>query len=115
MNPVNYNSLIIFAAIGVILPFIVDLVTNRLSDGRIKALILLLLATISSALTELFTVLNNGGTWSDWDWRAALFGILLTFVTAVSTFFGALRPMKISGADGKIQQSLPSGIGKPHS
>lgn len=112
MTAVNYNALLISLVIGIVIPFLVDIITKKLAGGPIKTLVLLLLSLITGALTELFTVLNNGGTWSDWDWQSALFLIIITFVSAVTSFFGALKPAGLAGANGAVQNAIPGGVGK---
>jgi len=108
----NYNALLISMVIGVVIPLIVDLVTKRFTSGPVKSLTLLFLSLLTGALTELFNVLNAGGTWSDWDWQSALFLVLTTLISSVTSFFGLLKPLGASGANGAVQTALPGGVGK---
>lgn len=69
------------ALIGVVLPILVGLVTKYSTSSSVKAVLLLALSATSSFLTEWQADEN-------FVFSQALFGTVLTFVTAVAMRFG---------------------------
>lgn len=94
-------------AIGITLPMLTGLVTNRMASGTVKSITLLALSAAGGTLLAWqaspneFTVGGVGLLWAT------------QFVTAVSTHFGALKQLGVTGADGIIQRKVPQGIGGP--
>lgn len=89
------------------IPFVVDLVTRRFSDGRVKALAVAVLAIITALVQE---ILEAGGSISFADLAGK-------FVTAVVTAYVmhnyVWEPARLTGDRGVIQKNLPDGIGNP--
>jgi ABC-type antimicrobial peptide transport system permease subunit len=92
--------------VGAVLPMVTALVTHKLADSSVKALVLVLLSIVAGWLTELQ---KNGGSFQLWP---TVVNILITFATAVVTHFGLLQPLHVTGSDGMIQKVVPGGIGK---
>lgn len=85
------------ACVGVVLPLLVGLVTKEVHSSNIKAILLALLTGISGFLSEWLVALNGG---TAFQWQTALFTWLLTFIVAVGTHYGFLKPV---GATAKVQ------------
>lgn len=81
--------------IGVVLPLLVGLVTNRTTHAGVKATLLAGLALATNLLTELLASINAGTTF---DLGTALVAGLGTFVVAVSTHYGLLKPTGVSAS-----------------
>lgn len=86
---------LISAVVGVLLPIVVAVVTDRVARPGVKAVVLLALAAVTSFLTEWLVALNSAATF---DWSQAGFGVLLTFVVAVAMHLGLWRNVGASGA-----------------
>lgn len=91
--------------VATILPAVVAFVTKRYANTA-GALTLLFLSVISGWLTSL-----NATPDHSFDLKTAVVAIVTTFITAVVTHFGLLKPVGVTGANGIIQQAIPSGIG----
>lgn len=78
---------------GVILPVLVGLVTTRVTHGGVKAGLLAVLSVATNIFTELGESLINETTY---DLGTALVAGLGTFVIAVSTHYGLLKPTGVS-------------------
>lgn len=89
-----------------VLPFLVDLVTRRFADGRIKAGVLTLFAFLTVVLQE---ALEAGGSMSVADLAGK-------FVTALVTAFVAhqyvWKPLRVTGDRGAIEKAVPAGVGR---
>lgn len=92
--------------LSVFLPMIVALVTKQVASGTLKSIVLLALAAVTGTLT---TIQANGGTF---DWKAALTATIISFIVAVGTHFGLLKPTGVTGSEGAIQTAVPGGLGK---
>ena len=99
------NAFLLTVAVGAVLPALVAVVTNRWASSQLKSIILLLLTAAASVLNPI--VGNN-----DVNWRTVATTFVVTFGSAVLTYYGALKPLNIAGTDGKIQTAIPGGIGK---
>lgn len=88
------------------LPFIVDLITRRFSDGRLKAGVLSVLAIITATIQE---VVIRGGDATLPDLIGTIFAALV--VAWVSHKF-AWEPARLTGDRGAVQRRSPSGIGQ---
>jgi len=97
----------VFVLVGLVLPVLVDLVTNQLASGAVKSIVLLALSLVSGLLTAFLQALNAG---IPFDWATAGYGAAVTFVCGVVSFFGLTSPLGISGKDGAIQQAIPRGL-----
>lgn len=87
------NVLMLLA--GVILPVLVGLVTTKATNPGAKAMLLAVLAVLTSLVTELITALQAGETY---NLGLALLLGLGTFIVAVSTHYGLLKPTGVSAA-----------------
>lgn len=101
-------SLAVFIGLGILLPFLVDLVTKKLASGAVKSSVLLALSLIAGVLTEFLGALTAD---RPFDWSTAGYGAVTAFITGVAAFFGFLSPFGISGSSGIIQAAVPAGIG----
>ena len=81
--------------LGVILPVLVGLVTTRATSPGAKAVLLAALSVATSLLTELIGALQAGTVY---NLGLALILGLGTFIIAVSTHYGLLKPTGVSTA-----------------
>jgi hypothetical protein len=86
---------LITSLVGVVLPILVAVVTDRVAHPGLKSVVLLALAALSSFLTEWLVALNGGASF---DWSQAAYGVLMTFTVAVAAHFGLWRNVGASGA-----------------
>jgi hypothetical protein len=92
--------------IAVVLPALVALVTKQVASPNIKAVLLLLFAAIAGTFTS---IQANGGTF---DLKDAAVATILTFVIAVGSHFGLLKPLSLTGSAGAIQMKTANfGVG----
>lgn len=105
---------LISALVGTLLPILVAVVTDRVARPGVKAVVLLVLAAVSSFLTAWLVALNGGQAF---DWSQAGFGVLITFVIAVAMHLGLWRNVGASGADSPVAalglNSRPTGLDGP--
>lgn len=87
------NVLMLLA--GVVLPVLVGLVTTKTTSPGAKAVLLAVLAVLTSVLTELIAALQSG---TPYNLGLALLLGLGTFIVAVSTHYGLLKPTGVSAA-----------------
>ncbi len=99
---------VISALVGTVLPILVALVTSRVASGAVKAVALLVLAAVTSFLSEWLVALNDG---TAFDASQAGFGVLLTFVAAVAFHFGLWKPADVTGSNGSAAKL---GVGGRH-
>lgn len=95
-------------AVSVVLPILVALITARVADGTVKALVLLVLATLSGLGTA---VLDAQATGQAVDLSQLAFDALASFVLAVAWHFGLLKPANVTGSTGVVQVKVPGGVG----
>lgn len=81
--------------LGVVLPVLVGLVTTKATSAGSKAVLLAVLAVVTSLLTELVTALQTETTY---NLGLALVLGIGTFIVAVSTHYGLLKPTGVSAA-----------------
>lgn len=86
--------------LGVVLPVLVGLVTTRATSAGRKAVLLAGLSVVTSMLTELVAALQAG---TIYNLGLALLLGLGTFIVAVATHYGLLKPTGVSTA---AQRSL---------
>lgn len=102
-------SLVVFALIGLVLPFLVDLVTKKLASGALKQTVLLVLSLVSSVLVAYLGALNSG---TSFDWVVAGTGAFISFITGVATFLG-LNQTPVLGRNSVVSNPTAAfGIGK---
>lgn len=102
MLSVTMLQMIFYVAI----PLVVDLVTRRFTNEKIKAGVVAVLALLAATVQEVIEA-GEGIT---------LAGLVAKFVTALVTTYVThkylLKPAGVTGDTGAIQRSLPKGIGK---
>lgn len=104
--PTNGGELILYIALGFVLPSLVALVTKRLASGQVKSVVLIALSVVGSMLTEL---VQTG--LDDFNWKTTLSRAVTLFYIAVGTHFGILKGT-LTGSNGKLAQVVPDkGIG----
>lgn len=81
--------------LGVVLPVLVGLVTTRATSAGRKAVLLAALSVVTSLLTELIGALQAGTVY---NLGLALVLGLGTFIVAVATHYGLLKPTGVSVA-----------------
>ena len=84
--------------ISVVLPVLVGLVTTRVTNAGVKAVLLLALSTLNGFLVELAGPHDAG-----YSWQTAAVLALVSFATGVLAHFGLWKP---TGVSGKAQDSL---------
>jgi hypothetical protein len=89
----------------IFLPWVVDLVTKRWADGKVKSAVLAVLAIVATLVQE---AMLSGGTFSIADYLGKL-------VTALATAFlfhqYVWQPIGITGDKGIIMKAVPAGVG----
>jgi hypothetical protein len=96
---VNLNSAYwLGLIISVVLPVLVGLVTTRITNAGVKAVLLLALSTANGFLVELAGPHDAG-----YSWQTAAVLALVSFGTGVLAHFGLWKP---TGVSGKAQDSL---------
>lgn len=102
---VTLNVGLLEFVVYIFLPWIVDLVTKRWADGRVKSAVLAILAIFTTLVQE---VLLGGGTFSIADFLGKL-------ITALATAFlfhqYVWKPLGVTGDDGAILKAIPVGVG----
>jgi len=83
-------ALIIGLLVSTVLPLLVGLVTTRVTNGGIKAVLLAGLALVTALLTELGVAVSNGETY---DLGRGLLIAIPTFLIAVGMHFGLWKPV----------------------
>ncbi len=86
-------ALIIGLLVSTILPILVGLVTTRVTNGGIKAVVLAGLAAITGLLTELLASIQAGTTY---DLGSGLILALTAFLVAVAMHFGLWKPTTVA-------------------
>lgn len=94
--------------VNIVLPALVALVTARLAHPGLKAVVLLFLSAVSGFLTSWLDAENGAHLFVP---SQVAFTVLTGFAVAVLAHFGLLSPLAITGRDGAIQTSVPSGLG----
>lgn len=93
--------------LAVILPMLTALVSARFANSSVKTLVLLALTIIATGLQ---TVFDDGGRFEAGDFVT---NAAVQFLMAVGFHFGLLKPTGVTGANGKVAQSVPAGVGGP--
>lgn len=91
--------------IGTLLPVLTALVTKRFAPGWWKGLTLLVLSVLAGWLTSL------QATGGEFEVKAAVSSIFISFVTAVSLHLGLLKQLNITGKDGVVARTVSAGLG----
>lgn len=94
--------------INVLLPIVVALVTSRVADGAVKALVLLVLSAATGLLTSWYAAADAGVAF---DLNAAAFTTMTGLVVAIAAHFGVWKPTGVTGSGGVVQLRAPAGIG----
>ena len=107
MLDLNWLTLVL----GLGLPMLVALATNRLAHAGLKAAVLGVLAAIGGIGNELYSV---GGVLAGFAWSAALANAVSVFLIAVGLHYGLLKPTGVTGSTGTLQTgALSGGLGGP--
>jgi len=80
--------------VTVILPLLVGLVTTRVTGAGVKAVILLVLATVKTVVEAWIAA----GAGVDWDFVPVLYNAVVNFGIAVAIHFGLWKPTGASTA-----------------
>ncbi|WP_256789798.1 hypothetical protein [Frankia sp. AvcI1] len=100
----NIGSLLITAAVAVVIPWLTGLLAARHAPAGLKSVLTVVLNAASGILVEV-------GADPGYDWQhAAVFG-LEGFVVATAAHYGLWRPAGVTGVDGLIQRAVPAGLG----
>lgn len=74
---------------GTILPILVGIVTKEVASGAVKATILALLSAVTGLVNG---AINADGVFT----KEAVIAAAVTWVTAVATYYGFLKPTEVS-------------------
>jgi hypothetical protein len=89
-----------------VIPFVVDFVTRRFTNERVKAGIAAILAILTAVIQE---TINAGE-------GISLTGLAAKFLVALMTIYAAhkyvWKPIGLTGNTGAIQKAVPTGVGK---
>lgn len=99
------RELAVSLAVGFLIPAAVAFVTKRLGSNTLKSGVLVALSALSAVLVQATTT-------NDYNVNTLLTGFFVTFISAVSSHYGFLKPVGITGTDGAIQTVFPGGVGK---
>jgi hypothetical protein len=95
---------LISLVVGTLLPILVAVITDRVAQGAVKAIVLLGLAALTSFLSSWLVALNGG---LPFDFAQAAFGVLITFIVAVAVHFGFWKPVNLTGSQGQLAKVGP--------
>ncbi len=101
----NIGSLLITAAVAVVIPWLTGLLAARHAPAGLKAGLTVLLNAAAGVLVEV-------GADPGYDWQHATVFALEGFVVATAAHYGLWRPVGVTGADGVIQRVFPQGVGR---
>ncbi len=101
--PLDLLNLILAA----VLPILTALVTARFANSSVKALTLVALTVLSTALQAIF---DDGGTLV---WSEFIYTTVFQFVMSVALHFGVLKPVSVTGENGAVATAVPAGVGGP--
>jgi hypothetical protein len=93
------TQMIVTLLIGVVIPALVSLITRSSTDARVKAIFTALLSAVAGVAQGFLDTPPD----QVWQWQVAVFYGIVTFITAISTYFGLLRP---TGAADVLQRTL---------
>jgi len=100
------DLLLLNALVGIVLPLLVALVTKQAASSGLKSAFLLGLSALGGYLTTL--LYNDAAV----DWKSVAVASLTVFVSAVASYYGFTKQVKLAGAEGVIQTKIPGGLGK---
>jgi uncharacterized membrane protein YhaH (DUF805 family) len=103
---------ILWVVVAFILPAIVALVTKRWADSGLKGLVLLALAALQGFFSELLDALITA---LPFEFKQIVWNTIVTFVVAVASHYGLLKPLHITGTNGAIAtRTAEIGVGGRH-
>lgn len=88
---------------GTLIPLVTGIITKQVASSALKAVCTAVLATVAGLVTSAMT--HDGTLYLE----ESLMAVMVTFVTAISTYYGFLKPTGISGTVQSKTASL--GIG----
>lgn len=91
-----------------VLPMLVALVTRRMASSALKAVTLLFLTAVVGFTGELYDAVVNA---APFDFGTVAASWLLSFLVAVASHYGVLKPTGVTGSQGVIAKAVPGGIG----
>jgi hypothetical protein len=91
-------------AIGVVLPFVVALVSSRLSASWFRTIVLLVLSLLAGSITV--ALADDAFTWQE-----VLDDALVVWPTAILAHYGLWRNFNLTNTSGLIQNTVPGGLG----
>jgi hypothetical protein len=91
-------------AIGVALPFLVALVSSRVSASWVRTAVLLVLSLLAGSITV--ALADNAFTWQE-----VLDDALVVWPTAILAHYGLWRNFNLTNTEGLIQSVVPGGLG----
>ena len=92
------------AVVGILLPLLVQLLSKATAAAWVKSVISMALSAVAAVLIPLLTL-------PDIDWRIAALSFVQVFVLAVTSHFGILKPVGVTGSEGMIAVAVPGGLG----
>jgi hypothetical protein len=90
-----------------VLPWLVDLVSKRFANARVKGGLLALFALLATVLQE---GLQHGG---DFNLPSLLGKLVTALATAFVLHTYVWKPLRVTGDLGVIQKTVPVGVGTP--
>lgn len=87
--------LIVGLIVSTVLPLLVGLVTTRVTDARVKAILLAALSAVTGLLTELGNALTSG---APYDVGTGILLALSAFLVGVGLHFGLYKPTGAAAA-----------------
>lgn len=94
--------------VSVILPAVVALVTAASATSRYKAVVLLVLSTVTGLVTQFASAVTAG---TAFDLSQGLYNGVVALLVAVVAHYGLLKPTGLTGVLGWIQSVFPQGLG----
>lgn len=83
-----------------LLPLAVAVVTTRVTSSAVKAMILLLLASVKTIVESAVAASNDSVPWA---WAPVLMNVVINFGVAVAIYFGLWKP---TGVATKTQENV---------
>lgn len=101
-------ALTLYVGIGLLSPFLVDLVTKKFTNDKVKTVTLLAINLVTGIVVGFSQALSNGQVF---DWNGAFNAAVFAFVGGVGGVFG-LKKLDIIGVNGPLANLKPdTGLG----
>lgn len=102
---INNIDMLIYIAVGIVSPFLVDVVVKKFASTKFKTLTLLAINLLTGFVVSFGTAFDAGLVF---DWKAGLTAIAFSFVGGAASVFG-FKNLNIIGADSPL--ATTGGIG----